>query len=206
MYQKKRRRQAGYLPIHPSTYLSIYLFIYLSIYLSIYPYVYLSISHSLSLSLTQRCELRSSYPSYSGPVQGRLAGNRGGKKGLNEQSFLNSKKNRFPNHTPNHARTIAASYLKLPNSEPWFTCQGRFCVLWAQIFSSQPFATGYASCCFWEKPDSSSTLQRHPAMAPKCQLQSACAQHFNCSTLKQHPEAPPCSGTSGPAPERPPLF
>ena len=104
--------------------------------------------------------------------------------------------------TQRDRRVTTFRYVNIWYSGPWFICQGRTCVLWAQIFSSQPLATGYASWCFWEKSDSSSTLQWHPAMAPTCQLQSACAHHFNCSNLKQHPKAPPCSGTSGPAPER----
>ena len=53
----------------------------------------------------------------------------------------------------------------------------------------------YASCCFWGKSDNS-TLQRHPAMAPTCQLQSArttlTAAPWS-STLQQHHQ---------PAPER----
>ena len=85
----------------------------------------------------------------------------------------------YPNHTPNFPILNVG---RLPS---------RTCVLWAQIFSSQPLAMGYISCCFWEESDNSGTLQRHPAMAPTCQLQSACAHHFHCNTLKQHPAAAP---------------
>ena len=82
-------------------------------------------------------------------------------------------------------RIMPESYLKLPNSEPWYICKIRTCVLWALFFATIRHGLHYASCCFWAKSDNS-TLQRHPAMAPTCQLQSA---H---TTLT----AAPCSGTT----------
>ena len=101
----------------------------------------------------------------------------------------------YPNHTSNFQILNLASFARaelvfyehksfLRNHSPRATPPG----------ASEKNPTAAAPC--------SSTLQRHPAMAPTCQLQSACAHHFNCSNLKQHPKAPPCSGTSGPAPER----
>ena len=134
--------------------------------------------------INHRCAFRSSHSSYSGPVQGRLAGRAIAaikyiaivvgwrwEKETQATKLPEFKKNGSPNHTPNHDRIIPESYLKLPNSEPWYVCKIRTCVLWALFFATIRHGLHYASCCFWEKSDNS-TLQRHPAMAPTCQLQS----------------------------------
>ena len=95
------------------------------------------------------------------------------KRGASNKASGIPKKNGIPNHTPNHTRIIPESCFKLPKSEPWYICKVRTCVLWA-FFPSQLLATGYASCCFWEKSDSSTPQRKlQPAMAPACQLQSA---------------------------------
>ena len=92
-------------------------------------------------------------------------------------------------------RIIPESYLKLPNSEPWYICKIRTCVLWALFFATIRHGLHYASCCFWEKSDNT-TLQRHPAMAPTCQLQSA---H---TTLTAAPWSSTLQRHHQPAPER----
>ena len=155
--------------------------------------------------INHRCAFRSSHSLYSGLVQGRLqvellqplSSNRsrltvGKRDSSNKASWI--QKNRFPNHTPNHARIIPESYLKLHNSEPWYICKIRTCVLWA-LFATIRHGLHYASCCFWAKSDNS-TLQRHPAMAPTCQLQSA---H---TTLTAAPWSSTLQRHHQPAPER----
>ena len=84
-------------------------------------------------------------------------------------------------------RIIPESYLKLPNSEPWYICKIRTCVLWALFFATIRHGLSYASCCFWEKFDNS-TLQR--AAAPFTSTLAARVGYSTyppCSTLKHHP-------------------
>ena len=135
--------------------------------------------------INHTCACRSSHSSHSGPVQGRLAGraiaaiklssNRsrltvGKRDSSNKSSWIPKKwvSESYPESCPNHTRIIPQT----PNSEPWYICKIRTCVLWALFFATIRHGLHYASCCFWEKSDNS-TLQRHPAMAPTCQLQSA---------------------------------
>ena len=120
------------------------------------------------------------------------------KRGASNKASGIPKKNGIPNHTPNHTRIIPDSCFKLPKSEPWYICKIRTRVLWA-FFPSQLLATGYASCCFWEKSDSSTPQRKlQLAMAPACQLQSA---HTTLiapwwSTLQQQRAATPFTSTS----------
>ena len=152
-----------------------------------------------------RCALRSSHSSYSGPVQGRLAGRAIAaidkvaivvgwrweketqatklpefKKRWVSESYPESCPNHYPNHTS-----------KLPNSEPWYICKIRTCVLWALFFAT---ISPRVLLLLRKNPTTAPcSAQQHPSLAP--------LQH-ELGTVRTLLAAPwsitPCSSTMRP--------
>ena len=91
-------------------------------------------------------------------------------------------------------RIMLESYLKLPNSERWSFARAELVFCEHKSFLRNHWRRAMSPAA-WKKNPTTVAPQRHPAMAPTCQLQSAGAHHlhqsagahhFHCSTLKQH--------------------